>query len=64
MNTDTGGPSAAPELMTPREVATMLRVDRRTVYTWIRSGGLPSMKVGKLWRIPREYVRPKMLTKR
>lgn len=36
----------------PIEVASHAGVSRRTVYTWIRSGILPAVKVGpKLWRI-------------
>ena len=36
---------------TPAEAATILRVDIRTVYSWLRSGKLPAVKFGKLWRI-------------
>jgi len=42
----TGGP-----LYTTSEVATMLRVNQRTVQEWIRSGALPAMRYGRLLRI-------------
>ena len=40
----------------PSEVAKMLRVDMRTVYGMIERGELPSIKVGRLIRIPVEPV--------
>ena len=30
-----------PRFLTPEEVADLLRVSRRTVYNWLRSGQLP-----------------------
>ena len=37
----------------PAEVAELLGVSRRTVYTWIKGGHLPAVKVGpKLWLVP------------
>ncbi|MEW6457608.1 MAG: helix-turn-helix domain-containing protein [Bacillota bacterium] len=39
------------ELLTPQEVAQILRKDRRTVYSYIRSGELRAAKVGNDWRI-------------
>lgn len=38
-------------LLTVPEVATHLGVTERTVYTWVRSGKLPAVKVGRLWRV-------------
>lgn len=44
-------------LLTPADVASFLRVPRRTVYQWIDSGLLPSHRVGeRLLRIFREDV--------
>jgi excisionase family DNA binding protein len=39
------------KLLTPEQVADRLQVTVQTIYTWIRSGYLPSIKVGRLWRI-------------
>lgn len=43
--------------LTPDEAAAILRVDRRTVYTWLRSKRLKAVKIGGVWRIPRSAVR-------
>ncbi len=41
----------------PAEVAEVLGVTRRTVYTWIRSGILPAIKSGpKLWLVSEELL--------
>jgi len=42
------------KLMTPEEVATLLRVSRHTIYYWIRKGRIRAFHVGKQWRIQRE----------
>jgi excisionase family DNA binding protein len=44
-------------LLTPEEVAEALHVGRCTVYDLIRTGQLPSGKIGKLRRIPADAVR-------
>jgi excisionase family DNA binding protein len=36
---------------TPEEVAEELRVTRRTIYSWLKSGRLPGVRVGRGWRI-------------
>ncbi len=41
----------APQLYTPAEVAALLKVSRRTVYAYIASGKLASVKVGHYRRI-------------
>jgi excisionase family DNA binding protein len=38
-------------LLTPEQVAEKLQVAVQTIYTWMRSGYLPSVKMGRLWRI-------------
>ncbi len=44
--------SAVPyDLLTPREVAEVMRVSTMTVYRLIKSGELPAMRVGKHLRI-------------
>ena len=40
-----------PALLTPEEVATRLRVTRRTVYAWLKIGRLRGLRAGKGWRI-------------
>ncbi len=45
-------------IMTPQEVSQYLRVDKRTVYGWIRSGELPALRLGKTYRIePGDFER-------
>lgn len=44
------------ELLTIEEVAEKLKVSKRTVYEWIRSGRLEAVKAGSLWRIPTEAL--------
>jgi excisionase family DNA binding protein len=43
-------------LLTAEEVAEALNVGRCTVYDLIRTGQLPSFKIGKLRRIPVDAV--------
>jgi excisionase family DNA binding protein len=46
-----------PAVLTPKEAARLLRVPRRTIYTWIDTGVLPSRRVGKrLLRVLRQDV--------
>jgi excisionase family DNA binding protein len=46
-------PDTAPtKYLTPEEVAKVLRVDRRTVYRWLRKGKIPAVKFGGTWRVP------------
>ena len=44
------------EFLTPKEVAGILRVSPRTVQRWVKEGRLRAVRVGKLWRIPREAL--------
>ncbi len=39
------------KLLTPEQVAERLQITVQTIYTWMRSGYLPSVKMGRLWRI-------------
>ncbi len=43
-----------PPLLTPREVATILRVGYPTVQRWCKEGAIPAVKIGKAYRIRRE----------
>jgi excisionase family DNA binding protein len=42
--------------LTPSEAAAILRVDRRTIYEWLRTGKLSGIKFGDSWRILRSTV--------
>ena len=50
----TADPTTIGPLYTTHEVATMLRVNQRTVQEWIRTGALPAVRYGKLLRIRHE----------
>ena len=38
------------------EIAEYLGVSKDTVYTWINSKGMPSHRMGRLWKFKREEV--------
>jgi len=42
------------EYLTPDQIAEILQVTRRTVYTWIETGALKAVKAGTRIRISRE----------
>lgn len=44
-------PAVPHDLLTPREVAEVMRVSTMTVYRLIKAGDLPAMRVGKHLRI-------------
>lgn len=39
------------QYLTPEQVAEMLQVNKYTIYKWIQSGKIPSIKIGALRRI-------------
>lgn len=43
-------------VLTVEEVAAKLRVDPRTIYRTIEQGALQAVRVGRLWRIPKESL--------
>lgn len=45
--------TASPTLLTTEEVIGILRVNARTLYRLIRTGGLPAVRVGRQWRFRR-----------
>ena len=49
-------PKLNPKLLTPSEAAAILRVTRRTIYTWLRTGKLKAKRVGGIWRIDERNV--------
>ena len=44
------------EMLTPNEVADLLKVPTETVWRWCRNETLPAVKIGKYWRIPRDEL--------
>jgi excisionase family DNA binding protein len=38
------------------EVANILKVTRRTLYTWISAGQLKAVKLGKYWRVSEQAL--------
>lgn len=44
------------EVYTLKEIEDLLRVTRRTLYNWIKSGKLKAFRVGKEWRITKEAL--------
>ena len=49
---DTGLSQEPGRLLTPKEVATIMRVKEATVRYWLRTGKLEGLNVGFTWRIP------------
>jgi excisionase family DNA binding protein len=39
------------------EVADILKVSRRTLYTYVKEGKLPAVKMGKYWRVSEENLK-------
>ncbi len=44
------------ELYTPEEAAELLKVTRRTMYSYLRGGAIRSAKLGRVWRIARQDI--------
>ena len=53
---DEGGVSAVERIMTVDEVAQYLGVVPDTVYRKARRGEIPAVKMGKMWRFPKETL--------
>jgi excisionase family DNA binding protein len=51
------------ELLTPSEAAKLMKVSRKTVYAWLSSAQIPSIRVGGVWRIRRGDLMPKAAPK-
>ena len=43
-------------LLSPKEFANRLSISRWTVYAWIQTGQIKSVKIGRLVRIPESEV--------
>ena len=52
-NRSPDGSRLAAEILTLPEVATLLKVAEKTVYTMAQKGSLPAFKVGGQWRFRR-----------
>ena len=44
------------ELLTTREVQSLIRLNRVTIYRLIRDGEFPAIKIGGQWRFPRKAI--------
>lgn len=53
---ENGGGAALAPLLTPDDVAALLRVSRGSVYKFVRSGVLPCVAVGNKYRFRRDEV--------
>lgn len=55
---------STPDILTPTEVATLLRIGRSSVYKLLNSGALASFRIGKKIIIPKNaidtYIEQKM----
>jgi len=44
------------EMLTAKDMQTLLQVDRSTIYRMAEAGRLPAIKIGKQWRFPGDQV--------
>lgn len=48
-------------LMTPRQVQQELQISRTLLYQWMKSGRIPTVKLGKqILRVPKEILEQKL----
>jgi excisionase family DNA binding protein len=52
----TNGAVLMAEMLTAKDMQTLLQVDRSTIYRMAEAGRLPAIKIGKQWRFPSEQV--------
>lgn len=45
-----------PDVLTPDEVKAILSIGRNAIYGLLKSGELKSLRIGKLYRIPKKYL--------
>ena len=48
---------ALENLLTVKEVASLLRVSAQTLYKMLEQGDIPAVKVGSQWRFDREKIK-------
>ena len=51
------------EIMTPSEVAALLKIHLKTVYKWAEKGVIPGNRIGRSWRFSRSDVLELVSTK-
>ncbi len=60
MDDDSGSGAAAqetpPAFLTPKDVQKQLKIGERLTYKLLKSGAIPSVRVGGLYRIPRSRL--------
>ena len=44
------------EILTVQEVCDYLRIAKPTLYRYVRSGDLPSFKMGKIWKFQKHSI--------
>ena len=49
---------ALPEYLTVQELASYLRISRNSAYALVRSEQIPSVRFGRLLRVPKTALRP------
>ena len=45
-----------PDVLTPRQVMAYLQLGRDSVYQLLSSGALPSVRIGRTYRVPRRSL--------
>ena len=45
------------QLLTPNQVAHRLQLNLSTVYTWLRDGRLPGIRLGNRWRVSEDALK-------
>ncbi len=51
------------KLYTIDEIAKVLKVTKRTIYNYIRSGAIKAIKIGKYWRVKHEDLEQFLATR-
>lgn len=45
------------KIYTLDEVSKILKLTKRTLYTYLKAGDLKAVKIGKYWRVPQENLK-------
>ena len=45
-----------PDLMTVKDIQNALNISRTTAYKLVESGELPTLRIGRIYRIPKPYL--------
>jgi excisionase family DNA binding protein len=51
-------PDRWPELLSPAQLSKLVNITPGTVGRWCEEGRIEAVKIGRVWRIPREAVWP------